>query len=211
MTDVRFPFCERSLHHELPIFFLPFNCLPRTQAYAQPKPTKGLPPVWDFHCLPSPTQRGRSFAGERLITQWYKTSRGLLMTNNCDHMIGFTFLNSLNHHFTIINQPWYIIGLGLILWLLSTIIYAYVLSPIRHLPGPFLSSLSSAPMWYNAIKSQRAKWVHSLHKKYGPVVRVAPNYVSVSDPSSIKQIYGGSSSNQRSTMRLLLEASGIAY
>ena len=99
-------------------------------------------------------------------------------------MVEVTFHDFVNH-------PGYIVGLGLILWLLSLIIYAYVLSPIRHLPGPFLSSLSSGPMWFNAIKSQRAKWVHSLHKKYGPVVRVAPNYVSVSDPSSIKQIYGG--------------------
>ena len=103
-------------------------------------------------------------------------------------MATITLLDYL-HDLTITSQLVHVAELGLILWLLNSIIYAYVLSPTKHLPGPFLSALSSGPMWYNAIKSQRAKWVHSLHKKYGPVVRVAPNYVSVSDPASIKQIY----------------------
>ena len=105
-------------------------------------------------------------------------------------MVGVTLPYSL-YGLTVTNQIGHIIWLGLILWLVTSIIYAKLLSPTRHLPGPLLSSLSSAPMWYNAIKSQRAKWVHALHKEYGPVVRVAPNYISVSDPSSIKQIYGG--------------------
>ena len=84
-----------------------------------------------------------------------------------------------------------IVGLGFILWLVGSVTYAYWISPTRHVPGPFFSSWSFIPMWYNAIRSRRAKWIHSLHKKYGPVVRVAPSNVSISDVRSIKQIYSG--------------------
>ena len=30
----------------------------------------------------------------------------------------------------------------------------------------------------------------ALHKKYGPLVRIGPNHVSVSDPKAINIIYG---------------------
>jgi hypothetical protein len=30
----------------------------------------------------------------------------------------------------------------------------------------------------------------TLHQKYGPIVRVGPNHVAVSDPSAIPVIYG---------------------
>ena len=33
------------------------------------------------------------------------------------------------------------------------------------------------------------QWTHSLHQQYGPVVRVAPNRVSIADPDAIKHIY----------------------
>ena len=60
---------------------------------------------------------------------------------------------------------------------------------LRHIPGPLLARLTNI---------QRALWVQSnhahethvkLHRKYGPIVRVGPNMVSVCDPKEIGTIY----------------------
>jgi hypothetical protein len=36
---------------------------------------------------------------------------------------------------------------------------------------------------------QHEKDIRALHKKYGSIVRIAPNEVSISDPEAIKVIY----------------------
>lgn len=59
-----------------------------------------------------------------------------------------------------------------------------------HIPGPFLSSISNIPrlLW---ARSGRAHETHiQLHKKYGSLVRLGPNSVSVGDPREISKIYG---------------------
>jgi cytochrome P450 len=38
----------------------------------------------------------------------------------------------------------------------------------------------------------RCQFIHYLHQKYGPVVRIAPNEVSFADISAVKDIYGQS-------------------
>lgn len=59
-----------------------------------------------------------------------------------------------------------------------------------HIPGPFLASITNIP---------RVRWGYSgraheiqidLHKKYGKLVRLGPNCISVGDPLAIPQIYG---------------------
>jgi hypothetical protein len=63
-------------------------------------------------------------------------------------------------------------------------------SPLKDIPGPFWARYTS--LWY-------FKRVHqgsfeqdniSLHQRYGPVVRVAPNQYSISDAAAIKTVYG---------------------
>jgi hypothetical protein len=38
----------------------------------------------------------------------------------------------------------------------------------------------------------RTQMIHSLHQKYGPIVRIAPNEISFSDKAVVKEIYGQS-------------------
>ncbi|KAK5628281.1 hypothetical protein RRF57_003996 [Xylaria bambusicola] len=61
--------------------------------------------------------------------------------------------------------------------------------PLRRIPGPF---------WAKFTNLQRVAWVKSghahlifqkMHNKYGAVVRMGPNMVSVSDPKAIPTIY----------------------
>ena len=70
------------------------------------------------------------------------------------------------------------------------IIYQRFISDLAKIPGPFAASLSR---WW-LVKYTRRGDLHRqtlrLHETYGPLVRLAPNEVSVADPSAIKQIYG---------------------
>src|SRR2546429_8194413 len=73
---------------------------------------------------------------------------------------------------------------ALLLWSLRS--YAR----LRHVPGPFLASLTNIPRM-SWVLSGRAHDVHiSLHRKYGKLVRFGPNMVSVGDPAEIPNIYG---------------------
>lgn len=58
------------------------------------------------------------------------------------------------------------------------------------IPGPFLASISNIPrlLW---ARSGSAHETHiRLHEKYGSLVRLGPNSVSVGDPREISKIYG---------------------
>lgn len=61
------------------------------------------------------------------------------------------------------------------------------LSPI---PGPFWAKLS--PLWLTVQcrRTERSMVVASLHKKYGDIVRIAPNHVSINKPEALTQVYG---------------------
>jgi len=61
--------------------------------------------------------------------------------------------------------------------------------PLRHIPGPLLPSLFAAPLFYQSVIGNRAKWIVQQHEKYGPVLRIAPNKVCVSSETGVKLIY----------------------
>jgi hypothetical protein len=70
------------------------------------------------------------------------------------------------------------------------VIYTRDSTPLRSIPGPFLASISKLWIFNQQRGYQRQKVDIDLHKKYGPVVRVAPNEVSVSSPEALRKIYG---------------------
>ncbi|EOD50259.1 putative cytochrome p450 protein [Neofusicoccum parvum UCRNP2] len=61
-------------------------------------------------------------------------------------------------------------------------------SPLRHYPGPFLASGTRVwKLWVTWQTHQETEYIN-LHKKYGPVVRVAPNELSFSRPTAAREI-----------------------
>ena len=70
------------------------------------------------------------------------------------------------------------------------LIYSRESTPLREIPGPFLASLSKLWLVRKTRQLKRHEYDQELHKKYGSVVRVAPNQVIVSSPSALKTIYG---------------------
>ena len=64
---------------------------------------------------------------------------------------------------------------------------------LRNLPGPMLAGFSN--LWrLHCAWSGKLHLKHAeIHRKYGPVVRIGPNAVSVGDSKAIPIIYGSNS------------------
>ncbi|EQK98156.1 Cytochrome P450 [Ophiocordyceps sinensis CO18] len=67
-------------------------------------------------------------------------------------------------------------------------------SPLRKVPGPPSSLLTSIVLRWRELNADRTAYIHKLHLRYGPVVRIAPNEVSFTSWLALKEIYcsGGS-------------------
>ena len=71
----------------------------------------------------------------------------------------------------------------------------YLLPYIRHkallgIPAPFPAQFTRLWLMYQARHGRRYLAVDEAHKKYGKVVRIQPNHVSIADPDAIQTIYG---------------------
>lgn len=67
-------------------------------------------------------------------------------------------------------------------------------SPLRSIPGPNTSLFTSWILKWHEFHANRTRYVHQLHKTYGPIVRIGPNEVSYASVEGVKEIYssGGS-------------------
>jgi benzoate 4-monooxygenase len=71
-------------------------------------------------------------------------------------------------------------------------LYAYFVtfSHLRGLPAPFPAQFTNLWLLYVCRRGARYKTMHRLHKELGPVIRIAPNHVSILDDDAIPIIYG---------------------
>lgn len=77
----------------------------------------------------------------------------------------------------------------LLLALSTVALYRWRLHPLSHVPGPRLAALSNA--WY-AYQVRNGRMLHlgtTLHRKYGPVVRVGPNELWFNGKDAFRLIY----------------------
>ncbi|KAF9520852.1 hypothetical protein BS47DRAFT_1378642 [Hydnum rufescens UP504] len=57
------------------------------------------------------------------------------------------------------------------------------------IPGPLVAKFSDIWLSRKAVLGDRSGEVHRAHQKYGKIVRIAPNHISVADPEAIRSIY----------------------
>ncbi|PMD27974.1 cytochrome P450 [Hyaloscypha hepaticicola] len=76
-----------------------------------------------------------------------------------------------------------------VLYLLYSIFRA-LSTPLRGIPGPFLARFTRFWKLKEIYKGHFEKTNVKLHRKYGPIVRIAPNEYSIDDPDAVKIIYG---------------------
>lgn len=60
---------------------------------------------------------------------------------------------------------------------------------IRDIPGPKFAAFSNLWLLYQCRRGRRYLAVDNAHKKYGPLVRIQPDHVSVGHPEAIPVIY----------------------
>ncbi|KAI5928755.1 cytochrome P450 3A13 [Camillea tinctor] len=94
-------------------------------------------------------------------------------------------------------NPLFLTVIGLIVGI--AYVWQCVTSPLQKLPGPKISLFTSWLLKYHEFRAQRTKYVHELHLRYGPVVRIAPNEASFATLEGIKEIYGSGGSGYNKT------------
>ncbi|KAI9028880.1 cytochrome P450 [Phycomyces nitens] len=78
---------------------------------------------------------------------------------------------------------------SLALYYVSGKIYCAFFGPLRSIPGPFIDKFFYEPegVLFSQIGKKCIRYL-KYHEKYGPVVRVGPNTISVSDKGMLKQV-----------------------
>lgn len=77
----------------------------------------------------------------------------------------------------------------------SILVYRLVLPihPLHHIPGPLSAKSTQLCQFYSLFKGRPRVDQRRLHERYGPVIRIGPNEVSMADTSSLSTIFGGKS------------------
>ncbi|OGM46593.1 cytochrome P450 [Aspergillus bombycis] len=81
-----------------------------------------------------------------------------------------------------------IASIALLVYVLS-VVYRSQKSHLSYLPGPWYTKFTDLLLRYKVVTGQRPRYVHALHEKYGPVVRIGPDEVDVSDISGAREIH----------------------
>jgi hypothetical protein len=85
---------------------------------------------------------------------------------------------------------YYTIPALIVTLILGFIVKRRYLSPLRRFPGPFWASVTRWWLVHSIFQGDHEKTMRRLHAKYGPIIRISPFEVAISDPEAIKTIYG---------------------
>lgn len=82
-------------------------------------------------------------------------------------------------------------------YIIPVVLLAYYIVPyfisntaLKAVPGPFAAKFSNLWLLLQARKGIRYQSVDEAHKKYGKLVRIQPDHVSIADESAINDVYG---------------------
>lgn len=79
-------------------------------------------------------------------------------------------------------------AISLVLLVLTYAFYNY--TRLRSIPGPVLAGACRIWRGYSQNPPNYSRQLGDLQQRYGKVVRIGPNVVSVLDPVAITQMYG---------------------
>ncbi|KAF6829011.1 cytochrome P450 [Colletotrichum musicola] len=85
---------------------------------------------------------------------------------------------------------------------LAIVLYRLFLHPLARVPGPKLAAISNVWHAYHARNGRMLELGKTLHKKYGPAVRVGPNEVWFDSADAFKHIYRAGSGYEKSDFYL---------
>jgi hypothetical protein len=73
------------------------------------------------------------------------------------------------------------------LLLVARAVVAYL--RLSSIPGPWLASFTDIWRWRAQNSKCYSARLVELHKKYGKLVRIGPNHISISDPNAVPIVY----------------------
>ncbi|PGH10574.1 hypothetical protein AJ79_05396 [Helicocarpus griseus UAMH5409] len=78
-------------------------------------------------------------------------------------------------------------------------VYRLYWSSIAHFPGPKLAALTGLyEIWFDIVcGGQFTFQIEKLHKKYGPIIRIKPSEVHISDPDFYSELYTTTAAYQK--------------
>ncbi|KAM5343361.1 hypothetical protein ACJ41O_011898 [Fusarium nematophilum] len=88
---------------------------------------------------------------------------------------------------TALKAHWVSVLLSLVI---THLVANYLKGGLWRVPGPCLRRISSFPRILSVYNNKSHDEDIRLHRKYGKIVRLAPNLLSIADPAEINQIYG---------------------
>lgn len=97
----------------------------------------------------------------------------------------------------LLSNPFFLAAICLLSVLLH--VWRSLASPLRRIPGSKISLFSSWILKYHEFHANRTRYVHQLHLRHGPVVRIAPNEVSFASLDGVREIYGSGGSGYDKT------------
>lgn len=111
----------------------------------------------------------------------------IMALNTLGNYSQHTFLEGDN------GQLWKALGIiGCPAFLLCLIVFRLVFHPIAHVPGPTIAKISGLWRSKKYADGQWHRTILDIHRKYGRVVRIAPNEISIVDENGMKNLYGHS-------------------
>ncbi|PVI03729.1 cytochrome P450 [Periconia macrospinosa] len=72
---------------------------------------------------------------------------------------------------------------------LLKLLYTGLTCHTKHLPGPWYARFTHLRLKRAVVTGRRSFYIHDLHQKYGPIVRISPTEVAVADLSAFKEIH----------------------
>ncbi|KAJ8121883.1 hypothetical protein ONZ43_g1778 [Nemania bipapillata] len=81
--------------------------------------------------------------------------------------------------------PWVVLGLVTILLFISS----SPKDPLSKVPGPWYARWTDLISKYYWVRARKPLYIHDLHLKYGPIVRVGPREVYVCDPQAVQRVF----------------------
>ncbi|EXJ79255.1 hypothetical protein A1O3_08756 [Capronia epimyces CBS 606.96] len=101
------------------------------------------------------------------------------------------------------------------LWIALAIILLYGvfrsgsnIAKLKTIPGPWLYATTRFRLAVDAWQARSVQAILSLHRQYGPVVRIGPNEVSFNSLSALKAIYGAGSVFERTDFYRMFDVYG---
>ncbi|KAI0548665.1 cytochrome P450 [Xylaria curta] len=86
------------------------------------------------------------------------------------------------------SAPAILVTFGLFVYPIARVVYNVYFHPLSNIPGPYAWSASRLPFIFSLLRGTIVHDFQNFHRKYGPIIRIAPNEVTFAGPDAWSDI-----------------------